>query len=160
MVTYRQATGVFFSDMTEENYLNLVGKSIWPQLLFSLLLISMPAGGCYFAHLTTVEVNISTVHLLTPQIKLLPIQRRGMPINVYWLIHPTKWLKFSLSSGLKNETFLNSQILLTHQPYSALTTPLEAFVGLQFFFHSLTHSHKWLQILKFHLNKYNVYPTF
>jgi len=46
--------------MTKEDYLNLVGKTIWPQLLLSLLLIFIPADGCKMGHLTGVEVNIST----------------------------------------------------------------------------------------------------
>jgi len=90
--------------MTKEYYPNLVGKTIWPQLLLSLLLIFIPAEGCKMAHLTGVEVNISTMPSLTPQIKLLPIQSRGTHTNVCRLIHPSKWLNFSQNSGLKNKT--------------------------------------------------------
>jgi hypothetical protein len=34
--TIRQAIGSFFFDMTEENYLNLTEKTIWPQLFSQL----------------------------------------------------------------------------------------------------------------------------
>jgi hypothetical protein len=72
-----------------------------------------------------------------------------------WYTHQNGW-NFSLSSGLKNKAVFNSQMLLTHQPYSALTNPLEMFLGMQFFCLVLPTYVKCLQILKFYLNKYNV----